>query len=180
MEKTPTKAGVDTADYLLTEESLIDYMKLFKFRTDTDYIPLLISAGFDSVVNSPTATPSAAVGDDLSVRVKTLIAALPYKEEDVELGDALLPTLPDHILTFINGESSGLRIVRDISKPVVKTTSKHVLDLRERFNYAKPFSSGDSILFELNEWEALRDERPRKHESGTKHMKCQTPKSLIR
>ena len=24
--------------------------------------------------------------DDLSVRVKTLIAALPYKEEDVELG----------------------------------------------------------------------------------------------
>ena len=51
MEKTPTKAGVDTADYLLTEESLIDYIKLFKFRTDTDYIPLLISAGFDSVVN---------------------------------------------------------------------------------------------------------------------------------
>ena len=51
VEKTPTKAGVDTADYLLTEESLIDYMKLFKFRTDTDYIPLLISAGFDSVIN---------------------------------------------------------------------------------------------------------------------------------
>ena len=49
MEKTPSKEGVDDASYLYSEESLLDYLKLFKFNSEKDYAPLLITAGFDCV-----------------------------------------------------------------------------------------------------------------------------------
>ena len=34
-------------------------------------------------------------------RVKTLLVALPERGDDIEFGDAVLPTLPDHILKFV-------------------------------------------------------------------------------
>ena len=49
VEKTPSKEGVDDASYLYSEESLLDYLKLFKFNSEKDYAPLLITAGFDCV-----------------------------------------------------------------------------------------------------------------------------------
>ena len=104
------------------------------------------------------STTLTVLKKDYSTRVKTLIKSLTDAGDDIVLGGHIIATLPDHLLLFIDDETSGLRILRDLARPVMKKTSKSTIATRDAFTKPSPFSSEANLLIEITQWEGLRAE----------------------